>query len=315
MKPIKNLTELVSRIGRNTSYRHGTNPSVDAAVSQLRDIGFVKLDHLVGSPVFDDMKASLNQRIEKDFEFNLPCLAQTKIDNDRDQDLIAKNFLTSNDQLVERNLTFCRDDVSSYDQMLADFQPSSLTLPILSDPMYYNLWLDPMVMEIVSSYIGFVPHMTEAYTRRNFPSSYKIMNHNWHRDTNHDKYLVKAFIFFTDCDIDTGAHHYIAGSIHDSRFRDKVYFTDQEIHSAWPYGSDDHIISTVPAGTIIIEDTRGLHKAGIPNRDYRDLGFAIFMPPNIFRPSRPLYYIKQSSHYELSAMQKAFIPNKNIIPG
>ena len=141
------------------------------------------------------------------------------------------------------------------------------------------------------------------------------MNFNWHRDTNHDKYLVKAFIFFTDCDIETGAHHYIAGSIDDPRFRDKVYFTDEEINATWPVGSDDHMISTVPAGTIIIEDTRGLHKAGIPERDYRDLGFAIFAPPNNFLKSKPYYKIEKYTYDQLSSEQRHFIPSPNILNG
>ncbi|MCE2517065.1 MAG: hypothetical protein J4F41_04365 [Alphaproteobacteria bacterium] len=160
--------------------------------------------------------------------------------------------------------------------------------------------------------MGFVPNLTEAYIRRNFPSSFRVMNFNWHRDTNHDKYLVKAFIFFTDCDIDTGAHHYIAGSINDPRFRDKAYFSDDEINSAWPIGSDDHMISTVPAGTIIIEDTRGLHKAGIPKRGYRDLGFAIFTPPNSFVKSKPYFQIHHSTYKSLSKNQQAFITKQNL---
>ena len=97
----------------------------------------------------------------------------------------------------------------------------------------------------------------------------------------------KAFIFFTDCDSDTGAHHYISGSVNDERFRDKTYYTEEDISEIWPQDSNQRMVSNVKAGTIIIEDTRGLHKAGIPKRDYRDLGFAVFLPPNIFRRSAP----------------------------
>ena len=79
------------------------------------------------------------------------------------------------------------------------------------------------------------------------------------------------------------------------RFRDKPYYTDDEINSAWPAGSDDHMVSKVKAGTIIIEDTRGLHKAGIPKKAYRDLGFAVFLPPNMFRKCSPLYHIQTIS--------------------
>ena len=139
------------------------------------------------------------------------------------------------------------------------------------------------------------------------------MNHNWHRDTNHDTHLLKAFIFFTDCDIDTGAHHYIAGSVNDARFRDKPYYTDDEINSVTT-GSDERMVSKVKAGTIIVEDTRGLHKAGIP-KSYRDLGFAVFLPPNLLRKTMPLYHIKDTAFNHLTQDQKLFIPSSNIVNG
>ncbi|MDA8675800.1 phytanoyl-CoA dioxygenase [Alphaproteobacteria bacterium] len=315
MQLIKNITETISRVGRNTTYQKGANLDIDKAVIQLKNRGFVMLDHMVGNSQLAKIKASINNKIEKDFELQFPCLSQSKIDFQRDKDLIEKNFLASNIQLSKRGLTFDRKDIKSYPQMLNDFRPPTLTLPMPSELDYYQFWLDPIVISIVSAYIGFNPHMTEAYVRRNFPSDFKVMNFNWHRDTNHHKYLVKAFIFFTDCDIQRGAHHYIAGSIQDPRFRDKTYFSDDEVHAVWPFGSKDHMISKVPAGTIIIEDTRGLHKAGIPQKDYRDLGYAIFTPPNFFRRSKPLYHIAQSTFDRLSDEQKDFIPYANILNG
>ena len=80
--------------------------------------------------------------------------------------------------------------------MIKAFQPSTLTVPMPSETSYYDLWLDPLVMEIVSAYMGFTPQLTEVYVRRNFPSKFRVMNFNWHRDTNHPRHLLKAFIFF-----------------------------------------------------------------------------------------------------------------------
>lgn len=310
-KLLKSTTEYVSTFNRRVS--PSTVPHISRCVDQLKKRGFVMLDHLVGTPEFEAIKAQVDRKIEKDFELQFPCLSQSKIDVDRDRDLIETNFLATNEQLSQRGLTFDRDDVTDYQQMVTDFTPSTLTVPMPSEEEFYNLWLDPVVTSVVSSYMGFVPNLTEAYIRRNFPSIFRVMNFNWHRDTNHDKYLVKVFIFFTDCDIFTGAHHYIAGSANDSRFRDKLYFTDDEINSVWPIGSDDHMISTVPAGTIIIEDTRGLHKAGIPKRDYRDLGFAVFTPPNFFIKSQPYLKINGSTYKSLSKSQQVFIDKQNLL--
>ena len=312
-KAVKSLGERFACLKREPSYT--SDPTVTGSVSQLRTRGFVVLDHLVGSPEFKELKGKLDKKIEQEFDLKFPCLAQSKIDQDRDQDLIAKSFLASTEELSKRGLTFSRDNVQSYNQMIDIFKPSTLTVPMPTESAFYRLWLDPTVMAIVTNYMGFYPHLTEAYIRRNFPCTYPVMNHNWHRDTNHETHLLKAFMFFTDCDIDTGAHHYIAGSVKDARFRDKPYYTDDEINSAWPAGSDDHMVSKVKAGTIIIEDTRGLHKAGIPKKAYRDLGFAVFLPPNMFSKSRPLYHIQQSAFDHLTQEQKLFIPSSNILNG
>lgn len=312
-KAVKTIGERFSCHNRKTSETF--DPTIVDLVSQLRTRGFVVLDHLVGRSEFTKLKEKLDKKIEQEFDLVFPCLAQSKIDQDRDHDLIVSSFLASPDELSKRGLTFSRDDIQSYKQMIDLYKPSTLTVPMPSESAFYNLWLDPTVVAIVSNFMGFYPHLTEAYIRRNFPCTYPIMNHNWHRDTNHETHLLKAFMFFTDCNIDTGAHHYIAGSVNDQRFRDKLYYTDCEINSAWPTGSDDYMVSNVKAGTIIIEDTRGLHKAGIPKKAYRDLGFAVFLPPNMFRKSGPLYRIKQSAFDHLTLEQKLFIPSSNISIG
>ena len=309
-KTVKSFGERLACLTRTPS--HTSDATIIDLVNQLRTTGFVVLDHLVGSSDIIKLKGKLDKKIEHEFDLKFPCLAQSKIDQNRDRDLIAENFLTSTDELNKRGLTFSRDDIQSYEQMIDIFQPSTLTVSMPSESAFYSLWLDKTVMNIVSNYMGFYPYLTEAYIRRNFPCRYPVMNHNWHRDTNHETHLLKAFMFFTDCDIDTGAHHYIAGSINDARFRDKAYYTDDEINSAWPTGSENHMVSKVKAGTIIIEDTRGLHKAGIPKKAYRDLGFAVFLPPNMFRKSRPLYHIQQSAFDHLTQERNYSFPHQTL---
>ena len=312
-KTVKSLGERFACLNRETPQT--SDSAIIDSVNQLRTRGFVVLDHLIGSSDIIELKGKLDKKIEQEFDLQFPCLAQVKIDQTRDRDLITNSFLTSTVELKKRGLTFSREDIQSYNQMIDAFKPSTLTVPMPSETTFYNLWLDSIVMAIVSNYMGFYPYLTEAYIRRNFPCTYPVMNHNWHRDTNHDTHLLKAFMFFTDCDIDTGAHHYISGSLNDARFRDRPYYTDDEINLAWHTGSDDHMVSKVKAGTIILEDTRGLHKAGIPKKAYRDLGFAVFLPPNVLQKTVPLYHIKKSVFDYLTQEQKLFIPSSNIVNG
>lgn len=312
-KSLKIGSEYISRIGRKYSEKNlAQTESLYHKLNELRKNGFVVLDHLVNTPLFLETKKSLAYSIENEFNFEYPCLAQSKINHTRDKDLIASNFLMDNESLKKRHLTFDRKEVSSYNQLITDFRPSTLKLKLPSDKNFYDIWLDEKLIDLVSAYMGFVPHLVEAYVRRNFPCEYKVMNHNWHRDINHDKHLLKAFIFFTDCDINTGAHHYISGSISNPNFRDKTYYTDEEVHAVWPFGSDSHMISEVKAGTIILEDTRGLHKAGIPLKNHRDLGFAVFLPPNLFRTKKSYYKTDLETYKTLSRNQQSFIPSCNL---
>ena len=309
---LKEFLEYFSRIGRGAGSYHDYDDEIKIYVDKLKKHGFIILDHLVGSTKFQNVKNKIDKNIEKYLNIQFPCLAQSKIDEIKHKDLIKSNFLASTDDLEKRNLTFSRGDFKNYSDMLKKYSPSTLTLKMIDDEAFLDIWLDKKLIDIIQLYMGFVPEMIEAYTRRNFPCKHRVMNHYWHRDKNHPKYLLKAFIFFTDCNLNTGAHHFISGSVNSKEFSEDRYFEDSEIHSKWPIGSKNHIISNVKAGTIILEDTRGLHKAGTPDEKYRDLGYAVFLPPNIFRNKNSLYKISKKNYYNLSKKQKLFIPSQNI---
>ena len=310
---LKKSIEFISKFGRRSNNNFDYGLDIKRYVKQLNDNGFVILDHLVGSKKFLKLKKEINNNFENDLNIQFPCLAQSKIKEKKHADLINSNFLSTNKVLEERNLTFNRNDIKNYSEMIKKFSPSTLTLEMQDKISFFNFWLDETVISIVQSYMGFVPEMVEAYTRRNFPCKYRVMNHFWHRDKNHSEHLLKAFIFFTDCDINTGAHHYISGSVNDNKFTENRYFSDKEIHDSWPIDSKKHIISNVKAGSIIIEDTRGLHKAGTPNINYRDLGYAVFLPPNLLRKNNKFYKISRANYANLTKNQQLYIPNSSII--
>ena len=87
----------------------------------------------MGSPDIIELKDKLDKKIEQEFDLEFPCLAQSKIDQDRDKDLIATSFLASTEELSKRGLTFSRDDIQSYNQMIDTFKPSTLTVPMPSE--------------------------------------------------------------------------------------------------------------------------------------------------------------------------------------
>jgi hypothetical protein len=85
----------------------------------------------------------------------------------------------------------------------------------------------------------------------------------YHFDMDRIKWL-KFFIYLTDVGPENGPHCFIEGSHRTggipSRLLEKGYsrLTDEEVSSN--YSSDRMIEFTAPRGTIIAEDTRGLHK-------------------------------------------------------
>jgi hypothetical protein len=253
------------------------------------------------------MQAELQQALEE-LRFEMPCLAQTRIDLVRDRDLIDSYLYASPRQFAARGLAFDRDEAKSYDQVLREFNPSTLTVyPLANSEAFRRVWLDPFLLGVVAGYLGMVPKMAEAYVRRNFPSPFRTMNHFWHRDLNHKHFMIKGFVFLSDCTLETGPHEYVSGSHRAFEgLNGRRYYRDDEIDAAWPRGSAERIVSEVRAGTVLLEDTRGLHRADMPNARYRDLGYATFVPMN--DPGHKYYALPRAAFRSLTPLQQAFIP-------
>jgi hypothetical protein len=284
-------------------------------IKQLHQDGFIILSEYITPEKLSLLKSDFQSTL-LNLQFDTPCLAQTNIEPKKHDFLIKRNMLATPKELSEFGLAIEKDLCINYEQVISEFKPSTLTVPILKySNAFRQLWLDEYLLTIVSQYMGMVPHLTEAYVRRNFPASYRTMNHFWHRDLNHHSHLLKIFFFLTDCSYETGPHEYIKGSCTDINklkiLNDKRYYDDNEVDAIYPKGSKDRVTSIVPAGTVIIEDTRGLHRATVPETGHRDLGYAIFSP---CLSSHPVYYdYPEDSFQTLSSHQKLFIPKQNLI--
>lgn len=279
-------------------------------LEKLKQDGFLVFENFVPIDELNKMKDEFQKTLES-LKFKEPCLGQSLIDASKHKDLIEKNFYGSDDDFSSWGITFCRSDVSTLQEAIEKYNPSTLTAYMLEySRLYQSVWLNEKLLRIVAAYMEMVPKLTEAYVRRNFPSNYKVMNHYWHRDLNHKHYLLKVFIFLSDCAIDNGPHEFISGT--HKKF-DKLnglrYYSDSEVDSVHPKNSKERIISTVKAGTVIIEDTRGLHRAQMPVAGYRDLGYAVFMPD----ANAANFKIKGEDFSRLTAFQKLFISNPTII--
>ena len=211
-------------------------------------------------------------------------------------------------QIQSWGVTFDKHEAESYAQVLRDFNPSTLTVPMLAlSETYRQVWLDPFILGVVSNYLGMIPSLAEAYVRRNFPAPYRTMNHYWHRDLN-SMHLVKMFVFISDCELENGPHEFIRKTHRRSDvLNGKRYFLDAEVNAIYPDDSPDRAVSIVKAGTVILEDTHGLHRARLPNAGHRDLGFAVYMPLRPFYPHQN-YRFPATALNGLSEFQRIFVP-------
>jgi len=307
----------VERAYRRYRFRYGyarlpLAPAADAEqrrmVEELRREGTLILRDYLPPETVRVLQRELQEALEA-LRFETPCLAQSRIDPQRHRALIDNFLYGSNEEFARQGVAFQRAEVRDLEQVVREFHPSTLTAYMLETSQTYRVaWLDPSLLTIVAHYLGLVPSLVEAYARRNFPAKFRTMNHFWHRDLNDRHQLVKMFVFLTDCTVETGPHEYIRRSHRElAVLNGKRYFTDPEIDALHPVGSPLREVSEVKAGTVILEDTRGLHRARMPDIGYRDLGYAVFFPlPASNAPT--LYRFPRSAAAGLTEFQRAFIP-------
>lgn len=295
-----------------SSYNQMQSLSEEESVllAKLKHEGFLVLENFIPIDKLSKMRDEFQNTLEL-LKFKEPCLGQSLIDASKHEDLIQNHFYGSDNDFFNRGITFCRSDVNSLQEAIEKYNPSTLTAYMLEySRLYQSVWLNEKLLRIVAAYMGMVPKLTEAYVRRNFPSNYKVMNHYWHRDLNHKHYLLKVFIFLSDCAIDNGPHEFISGTHNDfNMLNGRRYYDDLEVDDVYPKNSKERIISTVKAGTVIIEDTRGLHRAQMPVTGKRDLGYAVFMPD----ANAANFKINREDFSRLTSFQKLFISNPTVV--
>lgn len=142
------------------------------------------------------------------------------------------------------------------------------TADVLDSPLAQDLLFDGGILSLAQDYLGSAPILDIATSWFSFPvgrSSQEAAT-QFHFDLDRTRW-VKIFYFLTDVNERTGAHLFVPGSQADGSIPSKILskgysrLTDSEVDGAFPKDSWQTIGG--PAGTILLEDTRGLHK-GMP---------------------------------------------------
>lgn len=279
-------------------------------LENLRKDGYAVLPNFISESALNVLKSDFQNSLNELKFLETPYLDYSKIDP-AEHPPLEELMLLPPDEIGKMGLAIEKSDCQNYEQVINKFNPPEITLHMLeSSSAFQTLWLDPYLLAIASQYMGLVPQLAEAYVRRSFPSPHHIANNYWHRDcVDNTTHFLKIFFFFTDCTLQTGPHEYIKGSCTDKNkletLNNKRYYYDHEVDSLYPQNSEDRVISIVPAGTVLIEDTRGLHRAHALTSGYRDLGYAVFKP--MHKKARTYYKFPKTAYDNLNTFQKKFI--------
>lgn len=249
-----------------------TNTFIAHHVNILKEQGTTVLPGFVDAKLLADYKEHFENQINDINALNFPITDVSQRQSIDD---------TQNDRRVNR------EDYTSYKEMIKTVLPRYLQIKVtngknmltMSDidwQMMEATCLHEKVLSIMAHTMGIYPYYNNGWTRRSQPLPVPVDNLSYHRDWNDYKYLLKVFVYLTDVTLKTGAHCYMKGTFKKfySWQNKKTRFTDEEIYSN--IGKEHEVILEAPAGTVIIEDTRGYHKGMLVQERHRDMSAYMF---------------------------------------
>ena len=137
---------------------------------------------------------------------------------------------------------------------------------VIDNPDVQQLMADRSILAVAQSYLRCKPIvdvMTMWWHTAYSKEPDKEAAQFWHFDMDRIKWL-KFFIYLTDVGPDNGPHSFVEGSHRRHGIPDALLvkgysrLTDEEVEACYPRERFSEF--TAPRGTVIAEDTRGLHK-------------------------------------------------------
>jgi hypothetical protein len=136
---------------------------------------------------------------------------------------------------------------------------------LIDNPLIQKLMADRSFIAVAQNYLQAQPIVDVVAMWWNVASSRpdKGAAQYWHFDMDRIKWL-KFFVYLTDVGPENGPHSFVEGSHRSGGISGSLLqkgysrLTDEEVSSN--YSPDKFIEFTAPRGTVIAEDTRGLHK-------------------------------------------------------
>lgn len=181
---------------------------------------------------------------------------------------------------------------------------------LINHPLIQRLMADRSFIAVAQNYLHARPIVDVVAMWWNVmsPQPDKEAAQFWHFDMDRIKWL-KFFVYLTDVGPENGPHSFVAGSHRvggiPGSLLQKGYarLTDEEVSSNYPV--DKFIEFTAPRGTVIAEDTRGLHKGKHVTRGDR-LIFQMQFSNSLFGGEYPVSRIAKVKNVDLADMMVNF---------
>src|SRR5687767_5942818 len=121
-------------------------PALDAQqrrmVDELQREGTLILRGYLSADTVRAMQHELQASFEA-LRFETPCLAQSRVDPERHRALIDNFLYGSNEEFARQGVAFERNEMQSLEQVLRDFNPSTITAyPLETSAVFRKVWLD-----------------------------------------------------------------------------------------------------------------------------------------------------------------------------
>jgi Phytanoyl-CoA dioxygenase (PhyH) len=192
-------------------------------------------------------------------------------------DLLPSDHLRSMQRAFEIRLARMRwNDSDGYEK--TEFYRHMIQDVLTLDQGFLDLALHPIVKQVLSAYLGPTYQLVEAKGWLSLPTARDF--HGWHGDAWYDQQIVKDIprevkvaMYLTD--VKTGAFHYIKGS---HRKQHPRLVQPSELKDV----SSSNIVEAVgQAGTVILFDTSGIHRQGMPILEPRQAVFLNYHDPAV----------------------------------
>jgi|TARA_B110000977_G_scaffold116911_1_gene151061 hypothetical protein len=139
---------------------------------------------------------------------------------------------------------------------------------VLKIPEIQNIAFDDRLLNIVGEFLGSIPILTitSSWWSKNHSNHRSNLSGNaqmYHQDLDYIKFL-KVFIYLNDIEEENGPHKYVQGSAKTTedklgdRYKMNTRLDESTVKNL--FGEDNIVTFTGKKGTIIIEDTLGLHR-------------------------------------------------------